>query len=61
MRYGVQMARRGWIEKKDVINTLPVEKCWRHCVQNEERFLTSRNRLPPLRVRGEKGKTRKSV
>ncbi len=26
MRYGVQMARRGWIEKKDVINTLPIEK-----------------------------------
>jgi len=26
MRYGVQMARRGWIEKKDVINALPVEK-----------------------------------
>jgi DNA polymerase (family 10) len=26
MRYGVRMARRGWIEKKDVINTLPVEK-----------------------------------
>ena len=26
MRYGVQMARRGWIEKRDVINTLPVEK-----------------------------------
>jgi DNA polymerase (family X) len=26
MRYGVQMARRGWIEKKDVINTLGVEK-----------------------------------
>jgi len=26
MRYGVQMARRGWIEKKDVINTFPVEK-----------------------------------
>jgi DNA polymerase (family 10) len=25
MRYGVQMARRGWLEKKDVINTLPVE------------------------------------
>ena len=22
MRYGVQMARRGWLEKKDVINTL---------------------------------------
>src|SRR5579863_4304208 len=26
MRYGVQMARRGWIEKTDVINTLSVEK-----------------------------------
>ena len=26
MRYGVQIARRGWLEKKDVINTLPVEK-----------------------------------
>jgi DNA polymerase (family 10) len=26
MRYGVQIARRGWIEKKDVINTLSVEK-----------------------------------
>jgi DNA polymerase (family 10) len=26
MRYGVQMARRGWIEKKDVINTLGLDK-----------------------------------
>jgi DNA polymerase (family X) len=26
MRYGVQMARRGWIEKKDVVNTLSLEK-----------------------------------
>src|SRR6266481_4711662 len=26
MRYGVQMARRGWIERKDVINTLSLEK-----------------------------------
>jgi DNA polymerase (family 10) len=23
IRYGVTMARRGWLEKKDVINTLP--------------------------------------
>jgi DNA polymerase (family 10) len=23
MRFGVQMARRGWLEKKDVLNTLP--------------------------------------
>jgi DNA polymerase (family X) len=26
IRYGVTMARRGWLEKKDVINTLPVEE-----------------------------------
>ena len=25
MKYGVITARRGWIEKKDVINTLPLE------------------------------------
>jgi DNA polymerase (family 10) len=25
IRYGVTMARRGWLEKKDVINALPVE------------------------------------
>jgi hypothetical protein len=24
MKYGVQMARRGWLEKADVLNTLPV-------------------------------------
>ena len=26
MRYGVQMARRGWLEARDVINTLSTEK-----------------------------------
>ena len=26
IRHGVTMARRGWLEKKDVINTLPVEQ-----------------------------------
>ncbi|HKE09187.1 MAG TPA: DNA polymerase/3'-5' exonuclease PolX [Candidatus Acidoferrum sp.] len=26
IRYGVTMARRGWLEKKDVINTLPCEE-----------------------------------
>jgi DNA polymerase (family 10) len=26
MKYGVLTARRGWIEKKDVINTLPLEQ-----------------------------------
>jgi DNA polymerase (family 10) len=26
MHYGVSMARRGWLEKRDVINTLPLDK-----------------------------------
>jgi DNA polymerase (family 10) len=26
IRYGVTMARRGWLEKRDVINTLPTEQ-----------------------------------
>ena len=26
MKYGIMTARRGWLEKKDVINTLPVGK-----------------------------------
>jgi len=26
IRYGVTMARRGWLEKHDVINTLPTEQ-----------------------------------
>ena len=26
LRYGVWVARRGWLEKKDVLNTLPLEK-----------------------------------
>jgi|SRR5579875_129754 len=26
MKYGVQTARRGWLEKKDVLNTLPLKK-----------------------------------
>jgi DNA polymerase (family X) len=26
IRYGVTMARRGWLEKADVLNTLPIEK-----------------------------------
>ena len=26
MKYGVETARRGWIEKKDVINTLPLDQ-----------------------------------
>ncbi len=26
MRYGLLMARRGWLEKEDVLNTLPAEE-----------------------------------
>jgi DNA polymerase (family 10) len=26
MRYGVTMARRGWLEAPDILNTLPLEK-----------------------------------
>jgi hypothetical protein len=26
MRYGVVVARRGWLEKKDVLNVLPLEE-----------------------------------
>jgi DNA polymerase (family 10) len=26
MRYGVEQARRAWLEKKDVLNTLPVSR-----------------------------------
>jgi DNA polymerase (family 10) len=26
MKYGVITARRGWLEKKDVLNTLPIER-----------------------------------
>jgi DNA polymerase (family 10) len=26
MRFGVNMARRGWLEKKDVLNTFPLQK-----------------------------------
>ncbi|MFQ5816616.1 MAG: DNA polymerase/3'-5' exonuclease PolX [Terriglobia bacterium] len=29
MKYGVLMARRGWLEKKDVLNTLPADKLLR--------------------------------
>jgi len=30
MEYGVSIARRGWAEKSDIINTLPVEKLLKH-------------------------------
>jgi DNA polymerase (family 10) len=30
MTYGVAIARRGWAEKKDVLNTLPYPELLRH-------------------------------
>jgi DNA polymerase (family 10) len=30
MEYGVSMAKRGWAEKSDIINTLPVEELLKH-------------------------------
>ena len=26
MKYGIYTARRGWLEKKDIVNTLPLDK-----------------------------------
>jgi DNA polymerase (family 10) len=26
LKFGISQARRGWAEKKDVVNTLPLEK-----------------------------------
>jgi histidinol phosphatase-like PHP family hydrolase len=28
MKYGIYQARRGWLTKKDVINTLPLNKIY---------------------------------
>ncbi|OGC39386.1 hypothetical protein A2526_03660 [candidate division WOR-1 bacterium RIFOXYD2_FULL_36_8] len=33
MKFGVSMARRGWIEKKDVINTLTINKLMKKLYQ----------------------------
>jgi len=44
IRYGVTMARRGWLEKKDVINTLPTEQFWRNSAVSPA--APARNTLP---------------
>ncbi len=44
MHYGVRMARRGWLEKRDVINTLPLEK-----------FLAALRPKPTHRAHGDHG------
>ena len=49
IRYGVVMARRGWLEKKDVINTLPVKE-----------FLGAL-RAKPFEAQGKPGEKRKAA
>lgn len=49
IRYGVTMARRGWLEKKDVINTLPVKEFLG--------ALRAKPRDPSVEARGKKVKT----
>ena len=30
MKYGVKVARRGWLEKKDMLNTLSLQELEKH-------------------------------
>ena len=50
MRYGVQMARRGWIEKKDVINTLRPRKTTRRAEGKTRRGRARQATSAPLRA-----------
>ena len=50
IRYGVQMARRGWLEKKDVLNTLPLDEFLAALRQKPGANAQSRRRTNP-RVR----------
>ncbi len=60
MRYGVQMARRGWIEKKDVINTLPVEKLLSALRTERGEGANGKHQAAAASGGREKGKARKS-
>ena len=59
MRYGVQMARRGWLEKKDVINTLSTEKLLATLRAKPGAASNSKHHAAAAGAR-EKGKSRKS-
>jgi len=48
MRYGVQMARRGWIEKKDVLNALPLEQMLAALRPNPQSASERRTKAAPL-------------
>ena len=58
MRFGVQMARRGWLEKKDVINTLSTEKLLATLRPKPGTASQSKHRAAAAGAR-EKGKSRK--
>jgi DNA polymerase (family 10) len=59
MRFGVQMARRGWLEKKDVINTLSIEKLLASLRAKPGAASPSKQQAATAGAR-EKGKSRKS-
>ena len=60
MRYGVQMSRRGWIEKKDVINTLPLEKLLGALRAKRGAASSDKHRAAAASSGREKGRARKS-
>jgi DNA polymerase (family 10) len=60
MRYGVQMGRRGWLEKKDVINTLPAEKLLTSLRAKDVATSQGKHRAAAASGAREKAKLRKS-
>jgi DNA polymerase (family 10) len=60
MRYGVQMSRRGWIERKDVINTLPLEKLLGALRTKRGAASSDKHRAAAASSGREKGRARKS-
>jgi hypothetical protein len=54
------MARRGWIEKKDVINALPVEKLLASLRPKGGESASGKHHAAAASGGREKGKTRKS-
>jgi DNA polymerase (family 10) len=60
MRYGVQMARRGWLERKDIINTLPVEKLLATLRPKQGAASNSRHHAAAASSGRERAKSRKS-
>ena len=60
MRYGVQMARRGWIEKKDVVNTLSAEKFLAALRPRKGAASNGKEKSASASSGSEKSKTRKS-